>query len=154
MAAGNPSGVAVVCRVGTRLCALPIEHVVETMRPLPLEPFADMPAFVIGLSIIRGKAVPVVLAAALFRAVEAEVPKRLLTLKVGERCIALAVDGVVGIRDLSTQALADIPPLLQGASAEVVSTIGSLDSELLLVLRSGRVVPESVWAALEARADA
>src|SRR5262245_18286867 len=27
-------------RAGQRLCALPVEHVVETMRPLPTEPLA------------------------------------------------------------------------------------------------------------------
>jgi purine-binding chemotaxis protein CheW len=148
----SPS-LAVLCRVGSRFCALPIEHVAETMRPLPLEPLAEMPAFVLGLSIIRGNATPVVHAGRLLGAGEAEPPTRFLTLRVGERPVALAVDAVVGVRDLSTRFLEGLPPLLHEAGAEVVSAIGTLDSELLLLLRSARVIPESVWTALQSEPD-
>ena len=42
------------------LAALPLEHVVETMRPLPVEPLGDAPRFILGLSIVRGEPIPVV----------------------------------------------------------------------------------------------
>jgi purine-binding chemotaxis protein CheW len=150
--ADESSGLAVLCRVGSRLCALPIEHVAETMRPLPLEPLLNMPTFILGLSIIRGAATPVVHAGRLLGAVDGEPPTRLLTLKVGERRVALAVDAVVGIRDLAGQVLETLPPLLQEAAAEVVSAVGTLDAGLLLLLRSARIVPERVWPALESQA--
>jgi purine-binding chemotaxis protein CheW len=54
-----------LCRVRERLCALPLAHVVETMRPLPIEPLGGMPGFVQGIAIIRGAPVPVVDAGAL-----------------------------------------------------------------------------------------
>jgi len=146
---GRSTSLAVLCRVGARYCALPIEHVEETMRPLPLEPLARMPPFVLGLSIIRGAATPVVHAGKLLAAGEATTPARFLTLKVGERRVAFAVDAVLGVRDLASRALSDLPPLLQEAGDEVVSAIGTLDSDLLLLLRSARVVPEPVWTTLE-----
>ncbi len=31
-------GRALICRAGDRVCALPLVHVVETMRPQPIEP--------------------------------------------------------------------------------------------------------------------
>ncbi|MGH3087763.1 MAG: chemotaxis protein CheW [Rubrobacteraceae bacterium] len=122
------------------------------MRPLPLEALAGMPPFVLGLSIIRGAATPVVDAGKLLGTDETPPPARFLTLKVGERRVALAVDAVVGVRDLAAQALEDLPPLLHEAGADVVSAIGTLDSGLLLLLRSARVVPEPVWATLESEA--
>jgi len=53
-------------RIGGRLCALRLESVLETMRPLPVEPMAGTPPFVLGISIVRGVAMPVVDPARLF----------------------------------------------------------------------------------------
>jgi len=39
---------------GSVTCAIPIEHVSETMRPLPVEPIGAVPSFLLGLAIIRG----------------------------------------------------------------------------------------------------
>jgi chemotaxis signal transduction protein len=41
--------------VGGRFSGLPLEHVVEVMRPLPLEQVAEAREFVRGMSIVRGK---------------------------------------------------------------------------------------------------
>src|SRR5215467_14541310 len=53
-----------VTRVGGLACAFLIEHVVETMRPMPIEPVGgsddDALAAVDGLAMIRGLPVPVV----------------------------------------------------------------------------------------------
>src|SRR5580692_5756315 len=53
-------GLALLCRVQARWCALPLRHVIETMRPLPTSPIPGAPAFVDGLAVIRGAPVPVV----------------------------------------------------------------------------------------------
>jgi purine-binding chemotaxis protein CheW len=63
--------------------------------------------------------------------------------------VALAVEEVVGVRDLSAASLAELPPLLGEAAAEVVATVGALDAELLVVLRSARWVPSGAWQAIE-----
>jgi purine-binding chemotaxis protein CheW len=150
--ADGSAGLAVICRVGPRLCAVPIEHAEETMRPLPLEQFAGAPRFIVGISIIRGSATPVVDARRLLGADETESPARLLTLKVGDRRVALAVDAVVAVRDLTTRAVQELPPLLREVGADAISAIGTLDSDLLVLLRTARLVPEPVWAALESMA--
>ena len=48
-------GASLVSRVATRLCALPVGAVIETMRRLPVEPIAGAPAFIAGLAIVRGE---------------------------------------------------------------------------------------------------
>jgi chemotaxis signal transduction protein len=68
---------------------------------------------------------------------------------LGERTAVLAVDAVLDVRSLSAGMLADIPPLLQGGGAELVSVIGALDTKLLLVLEAARLVPDSVWNAIK-----
>jgi len=132
----------------TRLCALPLEHVAETMRPLPVEPLAGVPRPICGVAIIRRVPVPVVDVAWLLAGKESHAT-RFVTVKAGGRRVALMVDAVVGVRALPTDSLEELPPLLRDASAEAIATIGSLDAELLVVLRSANLVPEAVWSALE-----
>jgi purine-binding chemotaxis protein CheW len=134
---------SLVCRVKNRLCALPLESVIETMRPLPIEPIAGAPESVRGVSVVRGQPIPVVNAARLFDDEDSR-PARFVTLRVGERMIAIAVDEVVGIRGLSTAALDQVPGLLKAALSDVVSAIGALDAELLMVLNGVRLVPEAI----------
>jgi purine-binding chemotaxis protein CheW len=121
------------------------------MRPLPVEPLSGMPPSVLGLSVIRGTPMPVVDAGRLLGAIAPRHPARFVTIKTRGRQVALAVDAVIGVRSLDGPLLEDLPPLLAEANAEVVSAIGTLDADLLLVLRSARLLPDFDWTALETR---
>jgi purine-binding chemotaxis protein CheW len=140
---------ALFCRARSRLCALPLSGVVETMRPLPVKPVVNAPRFVAGLSLIRGHPVPVVDLGALLAGGEPDSPTRFVSLRVDSRRVALAVEEVCGIRDLP-DTLGSLPGLLAHASAELISAVGSLDAELLFLLETARLVPESVWRRLDA----
>jgi purine-binding chemotaxis protein CheW len=128
---------------------LPLAHVSETMRPLPVEPFAGMPPYVLGLAIIRAGPVPVLDAGRLLGA-PCLSPTRFVTIKTGGRLAALAVDAVLGIQPLPPGAIAALPALLGEWSAERVGALGALDADLLLVLQAARLVPESVWHGVDA----
>jgi len=139
-----------ICRSQAWLCGLPVDRVVETMRPLPLEALPGMPPAVLGTSIIRGAAVPVLDLAALTGAKTRAPPGRYVSLNLGEgRRVALAVEDVLGLRELDTAFLDEVPPLLRDAAAEAVSSISSLDGELLLVLHAARLIPEPMWAQID-----
>jgi purine-binding chemotaxis protein CheW len=144
---GEQGKLALVCRVATRRCALWLEDVVETMRPLPVEPLAGAPPFVRGVAVVRGDPVPVVDAASLLGAGESR-PTRFVTVTAGDRGVGLAVDAVLGVEVISRESLEELPPLLGDASAAVVSAMGALGSELVVALRSARLVPADVWALL------
>jgi purine-binding chemotaxis protein CheW len=101
------------------------------------------------MAMIRGVATPVVDAGALLGSAEAPLPTRFVTLKTAEKQVALAVEKVVGIRGLSAVSLRELPSLLRTAKSELVSEVGMLDRELLLVLQTARIVPESVWRTLQ-----
>jgi purine-binding chemotaxis protein CheW len=140
-------GLSLFCGVQARLCALPIENVLEIMRPLPIERLAGVPRFVRGLAVIRGAPMPVIDASCLLGGVETT-PSRFVTMKAGERLVALAVDSVLGIRSIPAGSLRELPPVFRDAATGVVSAIGALDAQLLLVLQSARLVPDDLWASL------
>jgi purine-binding chemotaxis protein CheW len=135
-----------LCRAG-RLLALPLESVVETMRLLPVEPLPGTPRFVAGLCVIRGKPVPVIDAELLFGGRDTRAG-RLVTMMIGDRLVALAVQDVLGVRLIDADALSELPPLLEEAAGDAVQAIRTLDGELLLMLSGARLVPDSVLESL------
>ena len=139
---------ALLFRVGSSFGALALTSVAETMRPLPIQSLADVPPFVLGVSVIRGAPTPVVDGAALFSIERSSSFARFVTLRVDDRSVALAVDEVIGIRELP-DVEADLPPLLRGAADGVVEAIGNLDARLLVVLQNARIVPTGIWEVIE-----
>ncbi|NVB81931.1 MAG: chemotaxis protein CheW [Kofleriaceae bacterium] len=128
------------CRIGRRRCALPIEAVIETMRPLPLEPIADGHETVLGVAVIRSKPTVVVDLGRLLGG-ESMPPARFVTIRTGPRTVALAVEEVLGVETLAEGALHALPPLLATSSSAVVS-LGNVDRDLLVVLEASRLAPE------------
>jgi purine-binding chemotaxis protein CheW len=155
--AGSAQGPSLLCRVGTSVCALAVGSVDEIMRPLPVDRVARGPSFVAGLSVIRGEAIPVVVLAELLGEADSTAfsaaSTRFVTLRVGARRVALVVDAVLGVRTLSQAGVSDLPPLFREQTAGLISQVGTLDAELLLVLRAAQLVPDEVWTALEAAAS-
>ncbi|HVK74027.1 MAG TPA: chemotaxis protein CheW [Kofleriaceae bacterium] len=132
--------VELVVWIAGRACALPIAHVIETLRPPPIQPWPDAPPAVLGVARIRGVSVPVVDGATLLGAPAGGPPARLVTLRIGARQVALAVERVDGVRRLDAAARTALPPLLRDDDGPIAA-IAARDAELVLVLRSGRLVP-------------
>lgn len=137
-------------RARYRLCAIPAEQVVETMRPLPIEPLAVGSNAVLGLCRIRGASVPVVDAGALLNSAGEARAARFIILRVEDRTVALAVESVTGTRMVPSHALQDLPPLLGEASATLIGAIGAMDGAFLLVLRAARILAHAHEAVPEA----
>ncbi len=136
-------------RVGSRVCALRVEAVEETMRPLPVQAIPGTPPFLKGVSIVRGAPVPVVDLALLVGAADAQGAGRFVSLRVGERRVALAVDAVLGVQVLDASRLREAAPLLGSALREVVQAVGAFDRELLLVLDAAGMISDTLWQTLE-----
>ncbi len=122
-------------RVGELHCVLPVEHVVEVLRPRPVQQVVGAPAWVLGAAPLRGQPTPVVRASSLLGQPE-RAGARWVRLRTGPRGVALEVDEVLGLVALDPDALA-LPPLL--GRAEVISSLAVLDRELLHVLESSRI---------------
>jgi purine-binding chemotaxis protein CheW len=138
-----------VFRAAAHQCAIPLEQVIESMRPLPIEVVAGGPPCVRGLCMIRGAAVPVV-DAGLLLGERTVAPERIITIKIGGRVIALLTGAILGIRAIRPDAAAALPPLLREAAGQSIAAIGTLDTGLLLFLRAAKIVPAEVLDRLKA----
>ncbi len=130
-----------LCRTRARLCALPLVHVVETMRPLAIEPFGGGPEFVLGLSRIRGAHVPVIDLGRLLGLPGEKRPTRFVVLRVDGRSVAVRVEAVIGVSTLSAERALALPPLLNDAADGPVAALAARDAELLVVLKAASLLP-------------
>jgi purine-binding chemotaxis protein CheW len=151
----RPSGTTMwlLCHEGGRYLALRAADVRETMRPMPIEPVPNMPAFVSGLAVVRGAAVPVVDAGVVFGG-KGGVARRWVTLALGERSVVLAVESVETLCALEEAGFVAVPPLLRSVGEDIVAAVGTLDARLLLVLEAGRLLTDEQWRALTIAAPA
>jgi purine-binding chemotaxis protein CheW len=140
MEGGTPS---LVCRAGFLLCAFPLGQVREVMRGQPIEALAGSPPFVLGLSVIRGLPLPAVDVGMLLGGHRSPTGW-MVSVRLVDRAAALVVDRVMGVHTFPAEQTAAMPPLLSDAAADIVSAIGTLDSELLLFLNVARSIPEDL----------
>jgi len=140
----EPSENVLLVRAGARICALPLAHVAETMRRLPVARLVGMPAFVEGAAVVRGETVPVIDLGALLGGAATRVAPRFVLIRAGARRAVISVDEVVGLAPLPP---AHGVPLLSGAAGGAVEALGARDRRVLAVLDASRLVPEDVWQA-------
>jgi purine-binding chemotaxis protein CheW len=117
------------------------------MRPQPVEALSGTPEFVLGVSIVRGAAVPVIDVARLLGAHAP--PTRFVTIRAGAGVAALATGDVIGVRDFADEDLAETSALLGQVAKEVVAAVAAADRRLVLLLESSRIVPAAVWNSLQ-----
>ncbi|MGA8613662.1 MAG: chemotaxis protein CheW [Xanthobacteraceae bacterium] len=128
-----------LCRAGSHCFALPMPHVIEIMRMLPIKSLVGAPPQVRGLCIIRGTPVPVIDAGLLFDE-QGSSCERLVTVRTGERTIAFATGAVLAVEKIRGQALEELPPLLNNIGS--LEAITALDEELVFLLRIARIIPD------------
>jgi purine-binding chemotaxis protein CheW len=143
----DTGAMSLVFRAGPLLCALTLDEVIEIMRPLATRPLAGTPAFVSGVTIMRGVPTPVVDVGCLL-AGDRHPPERFVAVRTERGPVAFATGAVPGVRAAVADGPASRHPgLLGGAVGTLVAGVGTHDGEPLLVLQSMRVVPDDVWAA-------
>lgn len=134
--------------IGSRICAFPLSNVSETMRPLKTTGLPSAPAFIPGIATVRGALTVVVDGRALFEEPAGEAG-RMVILKQGIRTFGLTVDSVVGIEELDESGSEEWSALLPSLTTAYVQRLLQIGSTFAAVLESGRIVPESVWHALQ-----
>jgi len=140
---------ALVFRAGPLLCALRLDEILETMRPMETLPLAGTPAFVLGISVLRGVPTPVLDVSRLLGGGAGD-PRRFLTVRTERGAVALATGEVIGISTVDFESAGGHPALLGGASSRLVAGVDTVGAEPLLLLQSMRAVPDEVWEAAAA----
>ncbi|WIM93677.1 chemotaxis protein CheW [Actinoplanes oblitus] len=135
---------ALVFRAGPLYCALTLNEVLETMRPLPTRPLAGTPPYVLGLTILRGEPAPVIDVTRLLTGTTSEID-RYVAVRAGRGPVACATGPVLGVRTVEATAPDGPNTLFTGASRSLVAAVGTIGTEPLLVLRAIRTVPDEVW---------
>lgn len=131
-------------RAANRICALRLTDVEETMRELGSTPFAGVPAWVRGASVIRGSAVPVVDLGALLGGDAVRAAGRMVTVRSRSGSIALVVDEVLGVRDIAESTSGQRSSLLDGADRKTTDELATLDGHLLAILEVGELLPDEL----------
>lgn len=137
---------SLVFRAGSLLCALRLEDVVETMRPLATHPLTGTPPYVSGICIMRGLPTPVVDVSRLLGGGDAEVT-RFVAVRTERSPVAFATGTIFGVRPVAAEPAARHAALLGEGPARLVAAVGTIDAEPVLLLQSMRLVPDGVWAA-------
>jgi len=140
-----------VVRAQEWMCALPLEEVEETMRPLPVAPVSAAPVFVRGVCLVRGTPAPVVSLSVLLGGAHAQPGPglRFISLRVPEGRLALEVDEVRGLKWMEEGTLDSVPPLLRATASGHLQRLGSFDGRLLAVLGTAHLLPDDLWGRLE-----
>jgi purine-binding chemotaxis protein CheW len=137
----SPRLAMVLVRSGNLFCALPLASVIETLRSPPVTAIDGAPGWVQGVAVIRGATVVVIDLGILLGPGSAQGKQtRVITLRAGARVVGLGVESIVGVRQFERSVLAEVPPLLLHAHPQVVTAIGLLDGELMLVLDGSRII--------------
>lgn len=146
-------GQSLVFRADPHLAAIGLARVTEVLRPLPVRWLAGAPPSVRGFCVLRGRAVPVVCVATVLGGERSGARhrsgERFIGILAGGHPAALAVDSVLGIRDVPVDRL-DARSSVTGATA--CEAVGAVDGEPLLVVAADRMLPDAVWDAVEAAA--
>jgi purine-binding chemotaxis protein CheW len=130
-----------LCRDGPHQFALPVPHVIETMRMLPIRSLAGAPPMVRGICIIRGAPTPVIDSALMFNDHPSQC-QRLVTVRTGRRTIAFATQAVLGVGAIRADAVERLPPLL--SNVQTIAAMRALDGELVFLLQIARIIPDDL----------
>ncbi len=150
--AGGPAGdSSLVFRAGPLLCALRLDEVIETMRPLATHPLAGTPTFVTGICIMRGIPTLVIDVARLLGGADAEI-SRFVAVRTERGPVAFATGDIHGVRPVTAGTTGHHGALLGDAPARLIAAVGTIDAAPVLLLQSMRLVPDEVWAAAAALA--
>ncbi|MCW8133314.1 MAG: chemotaxis protein CheW [Planctomycetota bacterium] len=145
----NAVSLFLLVKAGAWVCAIPIRHVLETMRPLEVSSLRETADYLLGLAMIRGKPTPVVSLDALLEKSGQAPHGRFVSLTIDQQRVALGVQEVMGVFPIDLAAFERLPPLLEGAD-ERFEAVGAKDRRLLAVLKPMKLLSEQDWNALRA----
>lgn len=135
-------------RAAGRHCAIPVAAVIEVLRPLPVEPLAGVPSFLLGLALVRGQPVPVVdLGGVLDQ--QLRPASRWLHLRLEQRRLALAVEAVGRVEQLAEVDWQPLPCVFDGEATAAVTQLAERDRYLLTQLNVMRLLSEPLWQRIE-----
>lgn len=154
MTAANaaPAGVPIACmgvvsvRIRSYEFALDIMSVREIRGWSPPTPLPRAPAYVLGMSDLRGVVIPIIdLGARLgFRAIDANPSSVVVVAQIRDRLAGLLVDGVSDLLEIDAERLQPTPEAGSAETKEVIQGIFEIDGRILSLIALEKVVPAAL----------
>lgn len=143
--AARASGVVAV-RVGTQEFAIEIMAVREIRGWSPPVPLPRAPAYVQGMSDLRGVVIPIIDLGLRFGlgAAQAGSASVVVVTEIRGRLAGLLVDGVSDLIDVDPARLQPIPQTGSGEPGEIIQGIFEIDGRILSLIALEAVIPENL----------
>jgi purine-binding chemotaxis protein CheW len=145
-----------IFRIGDASFAVDILDVQRVLRPKRTSPLPRAPAFVEGVTTIRGVVVPVIALRKRFRLSGSRnsEDERLLLVGIANQTVGLLVDSATEIAAVPPSAFQPAPPLVQGIAGEYVVGVADWDDRMLIQLDLARLLsPEEIASLAELTLD-
>lgn len=103
----------------------------------------NSPENIKGIINLRGTIVPVYNIAKKFGFADiSSQDSQLIITKLGEMLVALEVEGVEEISDISSSAISEVPKIIQGGKTSYIKQIAKVGKDLLIILDVDRLISE------------
>lgn len=123
--------------------ALPLENITCALRMAAVTPLLDAPPYIRGMINLHGESVPVEDLRQRFGgpAQNFNLDDRLLVMKVGQKSVALMVDGVDQVLAVSLRQMKDPP--VQSSRSHFLKAVFYRDDRPVMVLHADTLLPEA-----------
>ena len=128
-----------------------IRYITEIIGIQPITPIPGLPEYIMGVTNLRGKIIPVMDARLRFRKEPRDYDDRtcIIVLDTDEMAVGLIVDSVLEVIALPDEEIAPPPELRKGAT-QFIKGIGKSDGHVKLLLDCRKLLSEEEVEALEA----
>lgn len=132
----------VLFRLGQQDFAVPLEHVLEISRPLPITPVPNTPDWLLGVANVRGDIISMVDLTTFFGLGSPEQSSRgrLIVARAADLVVGLIVAEVAGIRPVPRAATTLPSALLEGRVATYLQGVAPLGERLISLLDLERLL--------------
>ena len=137
------SGHYVVFRIDQQHYALPLDHVIRAVRMVAVTPIPDTPNSMLGIINMAGQMLPVIDLRRLFGQADKspELQDLLLIVQIQDQTVAVIVDEVLNILELSSKQIQS-PPAAVSQSRFLAAAVQQEDI-LILILDASRLLPNN-----------
>ncbi|MGH9903156.1 MAG: chemotaxis protein CheW [Pyrinomonadaceae bacterium] len=147
----------VTFRVGTELFGVPISAVQEIVRVPAIARIPQSPAFVEGVSNLRGRIITVVdMRKRLGHKVseagaggERDRRSRILVVEAGGRLVGVIVDEVTEVLRLAEDRVEAAPPMVAKLDNQYINGVGKLDEDLLILIDIEKILTADQLTAID-----
>ena len=133
----------VVFRIDQQRYALPLDHVTRAVRMVAVTPIPDAPNSMLGIIAMAGQMLPVIDLRQLFGQAgnHPELQDVLLIVQIQDQTVAVIVDEVLNILELSSKQIQSPPATV--AQSRFLSAAVQQEDTLILVLDASRLLPNN-----------